>query len=346
MDAAQVYVREPMRIPMPAAGPKGLEALLVRPAAAGRYPLALISHGSPRVRAERAGMTPYGYLPQIMEFARRGWAVAAVMRRGFGDSGRAFAETFGSCEDPAYLASARSQASDLRAAIAYLAARPDIDATRIISVGQSAGGLATVALTADPPAGLVAAINFAGGQGSPRDGEVCAGDRLVAAFATLGKTSRIPMLWIYTDNDQFFSPEIAQRLHQAFTAGGGVAAFVKHPAFGRDGHALFSAGIALWTPHVDAFLQHRQLALRETLLPVPLPEIPAPVGLGENGRKAFADYLGGGPHKAFAMSPKGAYGWRSGRRTIEEARKSALDNCEKFGKDCRIVIVDETPAAP
>ena len=61
--------------------------------------------------------------------------------------------------------------------------RPDIDATRIISVGQSAGGFATVALTADPPAGLVAAISFAGGRGSPRDGEVCADERLVAAFA-------------------------------------------------------------------------------------------------------------------------------------------------------------------
>jgi dienelactone hydrolase len=345
-DAGQVYVREPIRIPMPAAGPKGLEALLVRPAAAGRYPLALINHGSPRVSTDRPGMTPFASLPQMMEFARRGWAVATVMRRGFGDSGGGFAENFGTCQNPGYLASARSSADDLRAAIAFLSARPDIDATRIISVGQSAGGLATVALTADPPAGLVAAINFAGGRGSPRDGEVCAGDRLVAAFATLGRTSRIPMLWIYTDNDQFFSPEIAQRFHQAFTAGGGKAAFVKHPAFGRDGHALFSAGIGLWTPHVDAFLQHQQLALRETLLPIPLPNIPPPAGLGENGRKAFSDYLGSGPHKAFAVSPKGAFGWKTGRRTVEEARRGAIDNCEKFGKDCRIVIVDETPTPP
>ena len=142
--------------------------------------------------------------------------------------------------------------------------RPDIDATRIISVGQSAGGFATVALTADPPAGLVAAISFAGGRGSPRDGEVCEEDRLVAAFAAFGKTSRIPMLWVYADNDLFFGPKLAQRMHQAFAGAGGEAELVMHPAFGKDGHALFALGIPLWTPYVDAFLKRRQLVVRDT----------------------------------------------------------------------------------
>ena len=126
---------------MSEAGSKGLEAVLVRPAAAGKYPLVLINHGSPRMIADRPGMTPFASLPQIMEFARRGFAVAAVMRRGFGDSGGGFAETAGSCQNPDYLASGRSAAKDLRAAIEHLSGRPDIDATRIISVGQSAGGL-------------------------------------------------------------------------------------------------------------------------------------------------------------------------------------------------------------
>ncbi len=48
--AAQDYTREELRIPMAAAGPRGLEALLVRPADRGPYPLALISHGAPRAR--------------------------------------------------------------------------------------------------------------------------------------------------------------------------------------------------------------------------------------------------------------------------------------------------------
>jgi len=337
------YLREPLRIPMPEAGSKGLEAVLVRPAAAGKYPLVLINHGSPRMNADRPGMTPFASLPQMMEFARRGFAVAAVMRRGFGDSGGGFAETAGSCQNPDYLASGRSAARDLRAAIEHLSNRPDIDATRIISVGQSAGGLATVALTADPPAGLVAAISFAGGRGSPKDGEVCAPERLAAAFGAFGKTSRVPMLWIYADNDLFFGPEVVQRLHQAFTSAGGSAELIRHPAFGKDGHALFALGIALWTPYVDAFLKRRDLVLRDGLLPVPVPKLAVPAGLGEKGRTAFAFYLTAGPHKAFAMAPGGAFGWRTARRTVQEARKGALEFCAKHSPDCRIVVVDDAP---
>ena len=74
----------------------------------------------------------------------------------------------------------------------------------MIAVGHSAGGFASVALSADPPPGLVAAISFAGGRGSRADDEVCSEDALVKAFATFGKTSRIPLLWVYAANDRFF----------------------------------------------------------------------------------------------------------------------------------------------
>ena len=49
--AAQDYTREELRIPMAAASPRGLEALLIRPAGSGRYPLALISHGASNSRS-------------------------------------------------------------------------------------------------------------------------------------------------------------------------------------------------------------------------------------------------------------------------------------------------------
>jgi dienelactone hydrolase len=336
-----VFTREMLRIPMTEAGPQGLEAMLVRPAGDGRYPLALINHGSPRSAADRPGMTPLAFLPQATEFARRGWAAAVVMRRGFGDSGGTFAEASGPCHSPNYVAGAIAASTDLRVAIAHLAKRPDIDPTRVISIGQSAGGFATVALAADPPAGLAAAISFAGGRGSPKDGEVCSEDRLVAAYGTFGKRSRIPMLWIYAQNDLYFGPALAERMHAAFLAGGGKAEFVRHPPFGEDGHNLFRAGIALWTPHVDAFLKDQNLVLRSTLLPVPVVRIAPPRQISEKGRKAFLEYLAAPPHKAFATAPTGAFGWRSGRRTADAARKEALENCTKYAGDCRIVAVDD-----
>src|SRR5262245_23769841 len=66
-----VFLREMLRIPVPGAGVRGLEAMLVRPAGEGRYPLALINHGSPRSAEERPNMTPLAFLPQATEFARR-----------------------------------------------------------------------------------------------------------------------------------------------------------------------------------------------------------------------------------------------------------------------------------
>ena len=55
-NAAEFYT-EDLRIPMAAAGPQGLEAFLVRPAASKRYPLALLSHGTPRDFDDRATMS-------------------------------------------------------------------------------------------------------------------------------------------------------------------------------------------------------------------------------------------------------------------------------------------------
>ena len=115
--AAEGFHREDLRIPMAAADPAGLEAMLVRPSGNGRYPLALISHGAPRDRAARATMSPYRLYRQAIEFARRGFAALVVMRRGYGDSGGRYAENSGPCTNRNYLRSVRASAEDLQAAI-------------------------------------------------------------------------------------------------------------------------------------------------------------------------------------------------------------------------------------
>jgi dienelactone hydrolase len=259
---ADDVARQELRIPMPAAGPRGLEAVLVRPSTPGRYPLVLINHGSPRDGAKRPHMTPLTYLPHATEFVRRGWAAILVMRRGFGDSGGGWAEDMHGCKNPDYLRAEVAAVADLRAAIDFMSRQPGIDASRIMSVGISAGGFATVALTADPPPGLVAGINFAGGRGSPAPDEVCRPDLLIDAFRFFGRRSRVPMLWIYAENDHFFGPALAEKFRDAFTAGGGIVTFAKAPPFGQDGHLLFANGIPKWTPLVDDFLAKRNLVMR------------------------------------------------------------------------------------
>jgi dienelactone hydrolase len=339
------FVLQPLRVLL--GGDSGvLEALFVRPSEPGRYPLALIAHGSPRSPADRANMTPLGMLPQALEFARRGWAAVIVMRRGYGGSDGGWAEAFGSCDNPNYIATGTAGAADLKTTLEFVSHRPDVDPNRMIAVGVSAGGFATVALTADPPPGLVAAISFAGGRGSLENDRVCRPDRLIDAFRAFGKRSRVPMLWVYAANDHFFAPALAQQFKAAFASGGGSVDFVAAPAFGEDGHGLFSpAGIPDWTPDVETFLQRQNLTMRASPLPLPRPAIAAPRELGANGQKAFATFLIDAPHKAFALSPDGFFGWQSGMRTVEAARADALKFCQQNAKNCHVMFVDDAAAA-
>ena len=67
--------------------------------------------------------------------------------------------------------------------------------------------------------------------------------------------SRIPALFIYSENDLFFGPALAHRLHEAYLHGGGRAEFIAAPASGDDGHGYFIREVADWSPRVTAFLR-------------------------------------------------------------------------------------------
>lgn len=271
---AQDMVISEIRLPTPSAGKKGLEAVLVRPNDGAPHPLAILAHGTPREAREREEMTPLRWIPQARELSRRGWTTAIVMRRGFGDSGGGYEEEGRACSRmPNYYGATKQSVKDLREAAAYLRARPDVDPSRMISVGVSTGGLAMVGLGADSPPGLVAAINFAGGRGSNVPDHVCNPEALVDTFAEFGRHSKVPMLWIYAANDHYFGPALALAFYRAFAESGGNAKFVATGPFGEDGHGLFSlAGIPVWTPIVDNFLQSQNLVLRDALLNFIYPE--------------------------------------------------------------------------
>lgn len=338
--------REELRIPMAVAGQRGLEAVLIRPAAPGRYPLALLSHGAPRDPADRATMSANRSYPQAVEFARRGFAALSVMRRGYGTSEGSFAEAAGPCGRRDYLGAGKVSALDLRAAIAAAERRSDVTTQGMIAVGVSAGGFASLALAADAPSGLAAVISFAGGRGSRADNEVCSEDALIAAFGAYGKTARVPTLWIYAANDKYFGPELARKMHAAYVQSGGRAQLIEAAAFGSDGHALYSApGIPIWTPMVDEFLRAHNLGLRTPITLTP-PAVAPPPQLGANGRAQFATYLASGPHKAFAVSPKGAFAFRTARRSAAEAQDEALKACAQYGPDCKLYAIDNALAGP
>jgi dienelactone hydrolase len=305
----------------------------------------VLNHGSPRSADDRPKLAPYRMWAQAAAFARRGWVAVAFMRRGYGRSGGGWAENYGSCSDPDYATAGRAGAADISAVAKFMATQPYVSKGKWISVGVSAGGFATVALTADPPRDLAAAISFAPGRGSTSDDTVCGEKQLIAAFAQYGKTSRVPLLWVSAENDHFFGPRLVSQLTAAFSNAGGKVTFVKTASFESDGHQLFNVanGIPLWSPIVDRFLMSNNLKLRDNLIDVASPDVPAPPGLNDRGRGTFRTYLDSGPNKAFAVAGDSHFGWASGRRTIDEARGDALSFCVSGAGKCRIVNVNNKP---
>jgi dienelactone hydrolase len=354
MSAGQAWAEEirldALKIPAVISGSNGpatyeLEAIVLRPDDRLPHPLAVLNHGSPRSADARPTMSPYGMWAQAVAFARRGWVAVAFMRRGYGRSEGEWVENYGSCANPDYATAGRTAASDIAAVARFMATQPYVAKGKWISVGVSAGAFATVALTADAPRDLAAAISFAPGRGSSGPDTVCGEKQLVAAFAQYGKTSRTPLLWVSAENDHFFGPRLVAQLTAAFSNAGGNVTLVKTPPFGSDGHQLFevASGIPIWSPIVDRFLASNNLALRDKLIDVPLPDVKPPSSLNGSGREAFATYLASGPNKAFAVGGGSHFGWATGRRTIDQAVKDALGFCVPTAK-CAIVNVNDKPA--
>jgi dienelactone hydrolase len=346
---AQQYVERQVRIPWVLAGLSGLDALLVYVDLPGKHPLVVLTHGTSRKPEERVQVNSWQLLPQAIWFARRGYVALVVVRRGYGTSGGDPDTNHGGhCPMTDYEQAASYSAEDLRIAIDYARKLPQVDDTHVLAAGVSTGGLATVALTANAPAGLVAAINFAGGRGSKSDHDVCNSGDLVHAYRSFGKHSRIPMLWIYAQNDKYFWPELAQQFDAAFRSQGGQDQFVLAPAIGEDGHTLFHH-IPAWTATVDEFLKAQNLMPLAELLPdVKAPDLPPPAGLSETGQRAFHAYLLAGPHKAFATSEHG-FGMAVASLSPDIAKEKALDNCKHTSQNhetCAIVYIDEKQVSP
>lgn len=257
---AQGIARRDIEIPMTVRGPLGdaqirLAATEYRPEGRGPFPVLVINHGTPRAQADLPKVHDR-YARQAELFARSGFLVLNPLRRGYGRSDGPWAENYASCANPDYVNAGLESARDIAAVLDHVRTLPYADAQRIVLLGKSAGGFGVLALSSLNPAGVVGAINFAGGRGSRGPDQVCNEARLVDAFGRYASTTRIPMLWIYSENDQFFGPALVSRLVAAYQARGVDVRFEGVPPYGNDGHAFFEGrdNAAVWGPLVAQFL--------------------------------------------------------------------------------------------
>jgi dienelactone hydrolase len=236
-----------------------LRATVFRPASTltQRFPLVVINHGTSEASRLSVSMPVYYWLSRW--FVDRGYAVVLPQRRGHGSTGGELVESVGSCADPDHFQSGLTAADDVGAAVDFMTHQPFVDPTRILVVGVSTGGWASLALAAKRPDLVSAVVNFAGGRGGHawgRSNSVCGADKLVIAAHDFARTARAPTLWLYASNDSYFGPALAAKMAAAWKDGGGLAEYDPLPDYGRDGHTIADdrAGWDLWGSNLERFL--------------------------------------------------------------------------------------------
>ncbi|MDD1536350.1 MULTISPECIES: alpha/beta hydrolase family protein [unclassified Bradyrhizobium] len=248
--------------------PLPMFAYLVRPVGEGPFPLVIMNHGVSLNPTERSFLPLVEFRDAAKWFARQGYLVVAPVGTGYGASAidiperglyGPFFSKVGNCTNPNFRDAGLAVAQVDLWIIQYMVAEKRVLPDGVIVVGQSAGGWASIALSSLNPPQVKAIITFAAGRGGRVDGKPnnnCAPDRLVETTGEFGRTSRVPMLWIYIENDTFFGPELSKRMHQAFTAAGGKAEYHLMPPFGSEGHYFIGSpdAVPIWSPLVSSFL--------------------------------------------------------------------------------------------
>jgi dienelactone hydrolase len=185
-------------------------------------------------------------------FVERGWAVLIPMRRGRGASEGDYLEQY-DCETSVLSSGVDRAVDDLDAVMAFVAQQPWVDRGRLLLGGMSRGGLLSIVYASLRPTDARGVINFAGGWTV----EAC--DQRIRfhepTLARAGRTTKIPELWLYSENDRNYGPAAVRVYHRAFTGAGGTAELHLFPPIGHDGHILLPRSVAVWSSAVAEYLR-------------------------------------------------------------------------------------------
>lgn len=266
---------EVVSITVPGAGTFGgdvaMETEVYKPSGPGPFPTLIYSHGRAADRLDRGAFKKPIPAGHVRYWLTKGFAIVAPIRVGYGvtggpdreDSGAWFDNSGNCTHKPDFQKLAKVTAEATLAAIKWTQQKTWADKDHIVLEGRSVGGFGTVATAAAHPAGVIGYINFSGGgAGSPdfSPNRSCDPDQMRDVMAQLGKTTTIPGLWLYAENDRYWGPEAPRQWYNSFAQAGSPAEFVNTGELpGRDGHLLMFYGGKLWSVHVDRFV--KQLGL-------------------------------------------------------------------------------------
>ncbi len=323
-----------------------LETTIFKPPGDGPFPLVVLNHGKNPGNAHMQAR--WRAIAQVRQFVERGYVVALPMRTGFSKSGGTAIETHCNVESDGDL-----QAEDVAAALDYLTQLPYIDAHKIVIMGQSHGGLATVAFGTLNYPGVLGLVDFAGGLFYDYCGSWARNQ--IRAFGHYGARTKIPSLWFYGDNDSYWHVPLPQQMYERYNAEGGHARWVDFGIFpSGDAHFMFvsKAGFAIWIPEIAKFFTELGLTFPLQVPPkYPQPPasgfaqltdiqaLPVPASLRDNAHASYEKFLAGSLPRAFVISPDGQnFAWSA---QDPAALDTAMDSCKSQAHSlCQFYAID------
>jgi len=236
-----------------------LEVVIFKPAGPGPFPALLFNHGSTgRGDNPELFTRTWTSLGVARFFNERGWLVAFPQRRGRGNSEGLYDEGFEpdrlryTCTPKLSLAGLERAMQDIDAAVEYVKNRKDVDPSRMLIGGQSRGGILAIAYAGSRSQHFIGAINFVGGW----IGEGCKDVRAInTATFKHGAGFKKPTLWLYGENDPFYSLPHSRSNFDAFVGERGNGTFLTYSlGEGKNGHLLIGSP-ELWQSAVSAYLE-------------------------------------------------------------------------------------------
>ena len=202
------------------------------------------------------------------------------------------------------------------------------------------------------PEGLVAVLGFAAGRGGNPDfrpGVPCAVEPVARLLESVGKTVKVPVLLHYAENDQYFNAATSKLWYQRFAAGGAPAEYVLQPAFGRDGHYIFSEllGVRYWLPAVEQFLARHKVPFERLDAQEPMVAVERISQLRTDScRNLYRAFLESPAPRAYAVSGDGRCGFAGGQPdaaavAVSECRTNAKEGCVLYAVDGDVVLRQE-----
>lgn len=236
-----------------------LETVIFKPSGEGPFPLAVINHGSTGSgRDANAFKNTWtnAWLADVLN--EHGYMVTFPQRRGRGNSTGLYDEGFEenrekgyTCEVAISLAGFDRAIDDLEAVVRTLQSRDDVSDEPILVGGQSRGGALSIAFAGMHNNAIKGVINFVGGW----SGELCeSAEEINHNIFKRGGRFEGKTIWLYGQQDVFYSIEHSRNNFNAFKEAGGLGEFYDYKVHGeKNGHGLIFTP-PLWQAQFEQYL--------------------------------------------------------------------------------------------